>query len=136
MVSACGRLGFDLSELDAGTRSHAQSAQSSERRLSLNELTGIPLSLDVRRDAGMPGPSVQPPMAAGVSQSVDAAVSQPAGPQLANGEACDADRGCASGACISGVCCESHCTDPGPCLSAEGATCGGGHCAYSELVWQ
>jgi hypothetical protein len=133
-AAACGRLGYGFVDADkhadAGTRS---SANTAERPLRLNEVTGMRIDGDARRDAGAdPGRTVQPPTAA-ATQPRDAAVSEPSGPQLASGQTCVDDRACASGACVAGVCCESHCTEPGPCQGSQGVSCGGGHCSYTTL---
>lgn len=133
-AAACGRLGYGLRDPDADARADADGGARSARQLSLNELAGIPIVDSTRRDAGLvQEPTVQPPTAAGAPQRIDAGIPDPSAPPLANGQACDGDRACASGACVSGACCETQCSEPGPCQSAQGVSCAAGSCVYATL---
>jgi|GEM_PF-6460925 len=113
-ISACGRLGFELHENDAGRSFVVEDTSGGVRN---NGRSGSPATI-VKRDAG------QPPSAASGTTAPD----EPS--RAINGSACSADDTCESGACIGGTCCESRCDAPPVCYLAADAKCDTGHCQY------
>jgi hypothetical protein len=131
-LSACGRLGYGLLDVDAGAGSRSDGT-STGPALDVNDpaggvLTGMP------RDAGVA--DAAPARAADPSAQKDAGVSDSGlvatVPRLENGAVCDRDSVCVSGACVSGMCCESHCDTPGVCHAGVGTSCMDGRCVYGE----
>lgn len=132
VLSACGRLGYGLLDLDAGASSRSDGTSASPppsvNQSSGGVLTAIPrdagaVNTAPLRDAAMPVLPGAAPLEAGTAASM---------PRLENGAACDRDGLCASGACVSGMCCESHCDTPGACHSGVGTSCMEGRCVYAE----
>ncbi|HTU57728.1 MAG TPA: C-type lectin domain-containing protein, partial [Polyangiales bacterium] len=112
-ISACGRLGFELHEIDAGRSFVVEDTSGGVRN---NGRSGSPAPT-MKRDAG------RPPSAASGASSPDQPLQAP------NGGACATDEACESGACVAGTCCESRCDAPPACYRAE-AKCDTGHCQY------
>ena len=111
-ISACGRLGFDEHELDAGRSFVVEDTSGGVRQ------TGRPPASTVKRDAGPP-----PQAASGTSAAAPANAA-------ANGSPCTSDSACASGACVAGSCCESRCAAPPACYLLADAKCDTGRCQY------
>ncbi|HET8933761.1 MAG TPA: C-type lectin domain-containing protein [Polyangiales bacterium] len=123
--TACGRLGYELHDLDAGSDQNAS-------RILLpragNGRSGGGVQAGTRAapmDASLPPPAATAKSDAGVSQE------PPSGADT--GAACSGDESCASGACVTGVCCESHCDQPPPCYVAAAVSCELGQCHYRAV---
>lgn len=131
--TACGRLGYELHDPDAGIDPNMQGAILLPRAGNGRSGGGQSGTRATRMDA-----SVQPPAASGPAapqNTNDAGASrQPPGLGAANAAACSGDNDCASAACVAGVCCESRCDAPPQCYLADDATCDTGHCNYRAAV--
>lgn len=121
-LSACGRLGYELHELDshdAGavrTSPSAANASSTPPRIGAQAgRTAMDAGALSRDDA--------------TSTSTDSGAPARLA-RLVNAAACSRDEMCQSGACLDGVCCESRCDAPPQCYVADGATCSKGYCEY------
>jgi hypothetical protein len=113
--AGCGRLGYELHELDAGGNFVLPSAGPAPGG-----------SRAPRSDAGM-----QPTAANGSQPGPDKSDSgAAANAGAADGAACSGDAACASGACVAGVCCATRCDRPPECYVAADATCTTGLCQY------
>ena len=123
-LSACGRLGFELHELDAG-RSYVV-----ENTSGVNPRVGSrgPAS-PVRRDAAAPPPGGGEARAP--QQPAQAGGGDAEGSGNGIGVGCSHDDACASGACVSGTCCESRCDQAPACYLASDVSCEAGQCRYS-----
>jgi hypothetical protein len=120
LLTACGRLGYELHDLDAGP---AQTVTGSS-----NTTAGA----GARAPAANGGGSAARAMDAGMrpTSSLPGAWRPDAGSRLPNAAACSDDAQCASGACVTGMCCESRCDSPASCYVADAASCSQGHCQY------
>ena len=131
-LAGCGRLGYDLSPIDAATRS-AESPNTADPPLTRNEPPSF-VQTGRARDAGTLDAGASDAAAPARSDAGTAPHADAGAPRLANGEACNHDGACESGACVSGMCCESRCDAPSACHSGAGATCSQGRCVYAETA--
>jgi hypothetical protein len=113
MLMACGRLGFELHDLDAGAPTKSTNGTNG----TSPPPRATPQAGRTAMDAGA-GPRDAGSKDSGTSS------------RLANAAACSGDDMCQSGACVDGNCCESHCDSPPTCYVADGATCSTGYCRY------